>query len=79
MTALKAHEVERFLKKPDLAEGVFLAYGPDAGLVREVGQLGMTDADANDVHIERGVDGVGDVLKGDGFAAWPGAMDTKNF
>lgn len=38
MTALKAHEVERFLKRPDLTEGVFLAYGPDAGLVREVGQ-----------------------------------------
>jgi len=49
MTAFKAHEVERFLKKPDLAEGVFLAYGPDAGLVREVGQrivrlFGGTDA-----------------------------------
>jgi DNA polymerase III subunit delta len=37
MTALKAHEVERFLKRPDLDEGVLLAYGPDAGLVREVG------------------------------------------
>lgn len=38
MTALKAHEVERYLKRPDLREGVFLAYGPDAGLVRETGQ-----------------------------------------
>ena len=38
MSALKAHEVERFLKRPDLEAGVFLAYGPDAGLVREVGQ-----------------------------------------
>jgi DNA polymerase-3 subunit delta len=38
MTALKAHEVERFLKRPDLEAGVYLAYGPDAGLVREVGQ-----------------------------------------
>lgn len=38
MTALKAHEVERFITRPDLSEGVFLVYGPDAGLVREVGQ-----------------------------------------
>lgn len=36
MTALKAHEVERFLQAPDLKAGIFLAYGPDAGLVREV-------------------------------------------
>ncbi|HEY1124388.1 MAG TPA: DNA polymerase III subunit delta [Sphingobium sp.] len=35
MTALKAHEVERFLIRPDISEGVFLVYGPDAGLVRE--------------------------------------------
>lgn len=38
MTALKAHEVERYLKKPDLEAGVFLAYGPDTGLVREAAQ-----------------------------------------
>jgi DNA polymerase-3 subunit delta len=38
MVALKAHEVGRFLDRPDLSEGVFLAYGPDAGLVRETGQ-----------------------------------------
>lgn len=38
MTALKAHEVERFVARPDLSEGVFLVYGPDAGLVREIGQ-----------------------------------------
>jgi DNA polymerase III subunit delta len=38
MTALKAHEVQRFLARPDTSEGIFLAYGPDAGLVREVGQ-----------------------------------------
>ncbi|HTJ58169.1 MAG TPA: DNA polymerase III subunit delta [Devosiaceae bacterium] len=38
MTALKAHEVARYLARPDLTEGVFLAYGPDAGLVREIGQ-----------------------------------------
>jgi DNA polymerase III subunit delta len=37
MGALKAHEVDRFVNRPDLNEGVFLAYGPDAGLVREVG------------------------------------------
>lgn len=37
MTALKAHEVVRFLARPDLTEGLFLAYGPDAGLVRETG------------------------------------------
>lgn len=38
MTALKAHEVERFLQKPDLPAGVYLVYGTDAGLVREIGQ-----------------------------------------
>lgn len=38
MTALKAHEVARFLVRPDLSEGVFLAYGPDGGLVRETAQ-----------------------------------------
>lgn len=35
MTALKAHEVEQFLNKPDLERGLFLAYGPDQGLVNE--------------------------------------------
>jgi DNA polymerase-3 subunit delta len=38
MTALKAHEVARFLVRPDISEGIFLAYGPDAGLVRETAQ-----------------------------------------
>ncbi len=38
MTALKAHEVARYLSRPDLREGVFLAYGPDNGLVRETAQ-----------------------------------------
>lgn len=38
MTALKAHEVSRYLQKPDLAQGIFLAFGPDQGLVRETGQ-----------------------------------------
>ena len=35
MTALKAHEVARFLERPDTTSGIFLAYGPDGGLVRE--------------------------------------------
>lgn len=38
MTALKAHEVARYLARPDLDEGIFLAYGPDGGLVRETAQ-----------------------------------------
>lgn len=38
MTALKAHEVERFLKRPDLDSGILLVYGPDTGLVRETAQ-----------------------------------------
>lgn len=38
MTALKAHETGRYLDRPDLGEGVFLAYGPDTGLVRETAQ-----------------------------------------
>lgn len=38
MSALKAHEVARFLAHPDLSEGIFLAYGPDGGLVRETAQ-----------------------------------------
>lgn len=39
MTALKAHEVERFLRRPDLDAGLLLVYGPDVGLVRETAQL----------------------------------------
>lgn len=38
MTALKAHEIARYVARPDLTEGVFLAYGPDGGLVREIAQ-----------------------------------------
>ncbi|HEV7291822.1 MAG TPA: DNA polymerase III subunit delta [Devosia sp.] len=38
MVSLKAHEVARFLARPDLSEGIFLAYGPDGGLVRETAQ-----------------------------------------
>lgn len=48
MTALKAHEVERFLKRPDLEQGVLLAYGPDAGLVREVGSRLVRHFGGND-------------------------------
>ncbi|WDR01787.1 hypothetical protein PSQ19_13775 [Devosia algicola] len=35
MGALKAHEVARFLARPRTDLGIFLVYGPDAGLVRE--------------------------------------------
>ena len=38
MTALKAHEVERFVKRPDLDVGIIVIYGPDTGLVRETAQ-----------------------------------------
>lgn len=38
MSALKAHEVERFVRRPDLEAGAILVYGPDAGLVRETAQ-----------------------------------------
>lgn len=38
MTALKAHEVARFLARPDAGARILLAYGPDAGLVRETAQ-----------------------------------------
>ncbi len=36
MTAIKAHEVEGFVKRPDISEGIFLVYGSDYGLVREI-------------------------------------------
>lgn len=54
MTALKAHEVERFLLRPDIAEGVFLVYGPDAGLVRESAQRlvrHLADTDAGSMNL----------------------------
>jgi DNA polymerase III subunit delta len=38
MGALKAHEVSRFVDRPDLEAGIILAYGPDTGLVRETAQ-----------------------------------------
>ncbi len=39
MSAIKAHQVERFLNQPAAERGVFLVYGPDAGLVRERAKL----------------------------------------
>ena len=48
MTALKAHEVGRFLARPDISEGIFLAYGPDAGLVRETAQRLMRQLSGDD-------------------------------
>jgi DNA polymerase-3 subunit delta len=35
MTALKAHEVERFIAKPDRSIALFLIYGNDTGLISE--------------------------------------------
>ena len=54
MSALKAHEVARYLARPDLREGIFLVYGPDTGLVRETAQtlirrLSGDDPEAADV------------------------------
>ena len=48
MTALKAHEVARFVARPDIADGIFLAYGPDAGLVRETAQRLIRQLSGND-------------------------------
>lgn len=48
MAALKAHEVARFLVRPDIDEGIFLAYGPDAGLVRETAQRLIRQLSGND-------------------------------
>lgn len=38
MTALKGRDIDRFIARPDIEEGVILVYGPDAGLVRETGE-----------------------------------------
>lgn len=35
MTALKAHEVEKYIHNPDLSAGLFLVYGQDGGKVHE--------------------------------------------
>jgi hypothetical protein len=36
VTALKAHEVERFVKRPDLEAGVILVYGRDTGKFKPI-------------------------------------------
>jgi DNA polymerase-3 subunit delta len=61
MAALKAHEVGRFLARPDIVEGIFLAYGPDAGLVRETAQrlirkLTEDDPQSADIVVLEGAD-----------------------
>ena len=48
MTALKAHEVARYIIRPDISDGIFLAYGPDAGLVRETAQKLIRQLSGND-------------------------------
>lgn len=35
MTALKGRDIEKFLARPDISNGVVVVYGPDAGLVNE--------------------------------------------
>ena len=76
MTALKAHEVARYLQRPDLTQGVFLAYGPDAGLVRETAQrltALLAAADGEDAEIL--------TLDGSELDADPGrlAVEAKTF
>jgi DNA polymerase-3 subunit delta len=61
MSALKAHEVARFVARPDIAQGIFLAYGPDAGLVRETAQrlirkLTEDDPQSADIVVLEGAD-----------------------
>ncbi len=50
MAQLKAHEVDRYLKKPDTRHRVFLIYGPDTGLVSERATIlaKATGTDLND-------------------------------
>ncbi|HWA20312.1 MAG TPA: DNA polymerase III subunit delta [Devosia sp.] len=38
MTALKGRDIDRFVARPDIEEGIVLVYGPDTGLVRETGE-----------------------------------------
>ncbi|WP_417308998.1 DNA polymerase III subunit delta [Devosia sp.] len=61
MTALKAHEVARFVTRPNLDRGICLAYGPDAGLVRETGQrlaqrFAGSDADSMNLLVLEGAE-----------------------
>lgn len=72
MTALKAHEVERFLKRPDLQAGILLVYGPDTGLVRETAQRLVRHYAGNDA------DGMGLVtLDGSELDGDPGRLLTE--
>ena len=50
MAQVKAHEVDRYLKKPDPKHRVVLVYGPDRGLVSERTKslAGTSGADLND-------------------------------
>lgn len=48
MVALKARDVDAFLKSPDPGTSIILVYGPDAGLVRERADLLIASA-VNDV------------------------------
>jgi len=54
VTALKAHEVKRFLDRPDIKDGVFLSYGPDAGLVHETAMriVEMMGGDAQIISVD---------------------------
>lgn len=65
MTALKGRDIERFLSRPDLEEGVILVYGPDAGLVRETadnlvkhysssGTMGLVTLDGSELDADPG-------------------------
>jgi DNA polymerase-3 subunit delta len=61
MSALKAHEVARFVSRPDITQGIFLAYGPDGGLVRETAQrlirkLTEDDPQSADIVVLEGTD-----------------------
>lgn len=71
MTALKASEVGRFVERPDIDTGLFLAYGPDGGLVRETGaklarRFAGADAEMNLV-----------TLDGDELASEPGRLAVE--
>lgn len=72
MTALKAHEVARFLARPDISEGIFLAYGPDTGLVRESAQR-LIRHFSNDDPASANIT----VLEGADLASDPGQLITE--
>jgi DNA polymerase-3 subunit delta len=70
MTALKAHEVARYLDRPDLPAGVLLVYGPDAGLVRESAQRLIA-------HYAAGDDGALTTMEGSDIEADPGRLAVE--